>query len=91
MATRSDAQKHVARAERRLGRDGGAEANLLQGAETIEAIASKLTTVQLHRAFVTAEPIAKIFQALGRQAPGSRPWYSMRRQCFDVNGLASCP
>ena len=116
MATRSDAQKHVARAERlqgevlaasgqleqaiptfatalsraerlgtprevwmtraalggvlaRLGRDREAEANLLQSAETIEAIASKLTTPALHRAFVTSQPVAKIFQALGRPEP----------------------
>jgi tetratricopeptide (TPR) repeat protein len=119
MATRSDAQKHVARAERlqgeilaaggrlddavppltaaleraerlatprevwmtsaalggvlgRLGRDREAEAKLLRAVETIEAIASKLTTPALHRAFVTAEPVAKIFQALGRPAPPAR-------------------
>jgi hypothetical protein len=46
MATRSDAQNHVA---------------------------SKLTTPQLHRALLTSEPVAKIFQALGRQAPGAPP------------------
>ena len=56
----------------RLGRDREAEASLLQAAETIEAIASKLTTPALQRPFVTSEPVAKIFRALGRPAPGPR-------------------
>jgi class 3 adenylate cyclase/tetratricopeptide (TPR) repeat protein len=53
----------------RLGREREAEAQLAGAAETIEAIACRLTTPRLRRSFLTAAPITEIFRTLGRRPP----------------------
>ena len=55
----------------RLGRDHEAEAQLNAAAHTIESIAGKLVTARLRQGFLTAEPVTRVFQILGRAAPGS--------------------
>jgi class 3 adenylate cyclase/tetratricopeptide (TPR) repeat protein len=55
----------------RLGRDREAEAQLTAAAQTIESIAAKLVTPQLRRSFLGAEPVADVFQTLGRTPPRS--------------------
>ena len=55
----------------RLGRDREAEGQLGAAAETIELIATKLVTPHLRRSFLAAEPVARVFQTLGRTAPRS--------------------
>ena len=54
----------------RLGRDEDAEKHLGAGADAVEAIAAKLVTPRLRRSFLAAEPVVRVFQTLGRRAPG---------------------
>jgi class 3 adenylate cyclase/tetratricopeptide (TPR) repeat protein len=54
----------------RLGRDRDAEASFAQAAQTIEAIAGKLTTPGLRRSFLSAEPVVEVYRTLGRRPPG---------------------
>ncbi|MBI2876170.1 MAG: tetratricopeptide repeat protein, partial [Candidatus Tectomicrobia bacterium] len=51
----------------RMGKDKEAEEQLLQAAQTIEAIAQKLQTPNLHRSFLGAEPVLEVYRALGRR------------------------
>jgi hypothetical protein len=51
----------------RLGRDKEAEASFIGAAQTIEAIASKLTTPSLRRSFLGAEPVLDVYRTLGRR------------------------
>jgi class 3 adenylate cyclase/tetratricopeptide (TPR) repeat protein len=53
----------------RFGREREAEAQLASAAETIEAIASRLTTPRLRRSLLTAEPVIDVFRSLGRRSP----------------------
>jgi tetratricopeptide (TPR) repeat protein len=55
----------------RLGQDTEAEEQLTAAAHTIESIASKLMTPRLRRSFLAAEPVARLFQTLGRTPPRS--------------------
>ena len=48
-----------------------AEAQLSGAALTIESIAARLATPRLRRSFLTAEPVARLFRALGRTPPRS--------------------
>ena len=54
----------------RLGRDNDAEGQLTAAADAIESIAAKLVTPHLRRSLLAAEPVARVFQTLGRRAPG---------------------
>jgi class 3 adenylate cyclase/tetratricopeptide (TPR) repeat protein len=54
----------------RLGRDKDAEGQLSAAADQIESIATKLVTPHLRRSFLTAEPVSRVFQTLGRTPPG---------------------
>jgi len=53
----------------RLGREGEAEAQLTAAARMIESIAAKLVTPRMRQRFLAAEPVALVFQTLGRSAP----------------------
>jgi len=53
----------------RLGQDREAEAQLTAAADTLESIAAKLVTPDLRRSFLAAQPVAGVFQTLGRTAP----------------------
>jgi class 3 adenylate cyclase/tetratricopeptide (TPR) repeat protein len=54
----------------RLGRDKDAEARFAQAAQAIDGIAGKLTTPGLRQSFLSAEPVAEVYRALGRRPPG---------------------
>jgi class 3 adenylate cyclase/tetratricopeptide (TPR) repeat protein len=53
----------------RLGREQDAEAHFIQATQTIEAITDKLTTPNLRRSFLAAEPIVDIYRTLGQRPP----------------------
>ena len=55
----------------RLGRDKDAEMQFNQAAQTVDAIAGKLTTPGLRRSFLTAESIVEIYRTLGRRPPAT--------------------
>jgi class 3 adenylate cyclase/tetratricopeptide (TPR) repeat protein len=57
----------------RLGREQDAEARFLQAAQTIEAIASQLTTPRLRRSFLGAAPVVEVYRTLGRRPPQAGP------------------
>jgi tetratricopeptide (TPR) repeat protein len=57
----------------RLGRENEAEAHFLQATQTIEAIAAKLTTPNLLRSFLSADPVVDIYRILGHRPPPPRP------------------
>jgi tetratricopeptide (TPR) repeat protein len=53
----------------RMGKDKEAEAQLIQAAQTIEAIAGKLKTPRLRRSFLGAELVLELYRALRRRPP----------------------
>jgi len=53
----------------RLGRDNDAERHLTEAVRTVESIAANLVTPAMRRSFLAAEPVARVFRALGRTAP----------------------
>jgi tetratricopeptide (TPR) repeat protein len=53
----------------RLGRDKGAEAQLTQATQTIEAIAANLHTPRLYHSFLSAAPVLDIYTAVGHRPP----------------------
>ena len=55
----------------RLGRDHEAEAHLTAAASTIESLVASLVSPPQRRSFIAAEPVARVFQTLGRTPPGS--------------------
>jgi hypothetical protein len=57
----------------RLGREKEAEAHFIQATQTIEAIAGKLTTPNLLRSFLSAEPVVDIYRTLGHRPPPPTP------------------
>jgi class 3 adenylate cyclase/tetratricopeptide (TPR) repeat protein len=57
----------------RLGRADDAERHFLQAAQTIEAIASQLTTPRLQRSFLSAAPVVEVYRTLGRRPPQAGP------------------
>jgi class 3 adenylate cyclase/tetratricopeptide (TPR) repeat protein len=54
----------------RLGRERDAEVRLNTAADTLQSIATALTSAQRRRTFLAAEPVARVFQTLGRTPPG---------------------
>jgi len=57
----------------RRGRDAPAAASYAEAAQTIEAIAAKLSTVSLRRSLLSAEPVLAVFRKLGRRPPAITP------------------
>src|SRR5262249_13892917 len=55
----------------RLGRENEAQAQPTAAASTIESVASALVSPRQRQSFVAAEPVARVFQTLGRTPPGS--------------------
>jgi hypothetical protein len=53
----------------RLGRDRDAERQYIEAAQTIEAIARKLTIPGLRRSFLDADQVQDVYRALGRRPP----------------------
>jgi class 3 adenylate cyclase/tetratricopeptide (TPR) repeat protein len=54
-----------------LGQDKKAEEHLIAAAHTIESIGTNLVTPRLRQRFLAAEPVARVFQTLGRTPPPS--------------------
>jgi predicted ATPase len=57
----------------RLGQEKEAEAHFIQATQTIEAIVDKLTTPNLLRSFLSAEPVVDIYRTLGHRPPPATP------------------
>jgi class 3 adenylate cyclase/tetratricopeptide (TPR) repeat protein len=55
----------------RLGREREAEQRLGAAADALESIAARLAAPQRRRTFLAAEPVARVFQALGHTPPRS--------------------
>ncbi len=56
-----------------LGREKEAEAQIVEAAQTIEAIADKLRTPDLRRSFLGGEPVLEVYRTLGRRPPPATP------------------
>jgi tetratricopeptide (TPR) repeat protein len=57
----------------RLGREQDAEAQFMQAAQRIEALADQLQTPSLERGFLGAEPVVDVYRTLGQRPPLAMP------------------
>jgi ATP/maltotriose-dependent transcriptional regulator MalT len=62
-------QAALGRVLAQIGRDRDAETQLIDAAQTIEAIAGKLATLSLRRSFIGAERVLAVYHALGHRPP----------------------
>ncbi len=62
-------QAALGKALAHLGRDREAEIQLSVAARSIESIAAKLTTPRLRQHFMSSDPVADVYRALGRPVP----------------------